>query len=60
MCMSPERKKGATTPSKEEEKKGDEEERWPLRNVVFVEDSRVVQTGKVLKVECVCVCMCVW
>ncbi|XP_076437649.1 E3 ubiquitin-protein ligase UBR5-like [Babylonia areolata] len=44
------RKKGATTPSKEEEKK-EEEERWPLRSVVFVEDSRVVQMGRVLKVD---------
>ncbi|KAL8591738.1 hypothetical protein ACOMHN_032280 [Nucella lapillus] len=44
------RKKGATTPSKEEEKK-EEEERWPLRSVVFVEDTRNVQMGRVLKVD---------
>lgn len=47
--MFAERKK-ATTPIKEEDKK-EEEERWPLRNVVFIEDMRTVQLGKVLKVQ---------
>lgn len=48
-CIFAERKK-VPTPSKEEERKIDEEERWPLRSVVFIEDMRTVQTGKVLKV----------
>ena len=43
-----ERKK-APTPSKEMEKQRDEES-WPLKNVIFVEDIKTVPVGKVLKV----------
>jgi len=42
-----ERKK-APTPSKEVEKK--DEENWPLKHVIFVEDVKTVPVGKVLKV----------
>lgn len=45
------RKKGAATPSKDEEKKGGEEEKWTMHHVVFVEDTRVIQMGRVLKVD---------
>lgn len=37
-------------------KDDDKEERWPLKLVVFVEDVKTVQLGKVLKVR-VCVFM---
>lgn len=42
-----ERKK-APTPIKEFDKK--DEENWPLKNVVFVEDVKTVPVGKVIKV----------
>lgn len=42
-----ERKK-APTPIKDVEKK--DEENWPLKNVIFVEDVKTVPVGKVLKV----------
>ena len=46
-----ERKKQAT-PVKEVQEKKDEEE-WPLKDVVFIEDIKTVPVGKVLKVsEC--------
>ena len=44
-----ERKK-APTPSKEIEKAPKDEESWPLKNVVFVEDIKTAPVGKVLKV----------
>lgn len=44
------RKKGPVTPVKDDEK----EERWHLRQVVFVEDVKSVQLGKVLKVDGAC------
>ncbi|GFS00247.1 ubiquitin protein ligase E3 component n-recognin 5 [Elysia marginata] len=44
------RKKGPVTPVKDDER----EERWPLRQVVFVEDVKSVQLGKVLKVDGAC------
>ncbi|GFO10305.1 E3 ubiquitin-protein ligase ubr5 [Plakobranchus ocellatus] len=44
------RKKGPVTPVKDDEK----EERWALRQVVFVEDVKSVQLGKVLKVDGAC------
>ena len=44
-----ERKK-APTPSKEMEKAPKDEESWPLKNVIFVEDIKTVPVGKVLKV----------
>jgi len=46
LCI--ERKK-APTPSKEIEKQRDEET-WPLKDVIFVEDIKTVPVGKVLKV----------
>lgn len=45
--MSIERKK-QPTPVKEVEKKDEEE--WPLKDVVFIEDIKTVPVGKVLKV----------
>ncbi|KAK6960404.1 E3 ubiquitin-protein ligase UBR5 [Biomphalaria glabrata] len=48
--ISLKRKKGPVTPVKDDEK----EERWPLKHVVFVEDVKTVQLGKVLKVDGVC------
>lgn len=42
-----ERKK-APTPVKDIEKR--DEECWPLKNVIFIEDIRTVPMGKVLKV----------
>jgi hypothetical protein len=47
-CLFIERKK-APTPSKEIEKQKDEES-WPLKDVIFVEDIKTVPVGKVLKV----------
>ena len=45
-----ERKK-QSTPVKEVLEKRDEEE-WPLKDVIFVEDVKTVPVGKVLKVGC--------
>ena len=45
-----ERKKGPVTPIKDDER----EERWPLKQVVFVEDVKTVQLGRVLKVDGTC------
>ncbi|XP_052763231.1 E3 ubiquitin-protein ligase UBR5-like isoform X2 [Mya arenaria] len=44
------KRKKAATPSKEIEKQRDEEN-WPLKDVVFVEDIKTVPVGKVLKVD---------
>lgn len=44
---SVERKK-APTPLKDLDKK--DEENWPLKNVIFVEDVKTVPMGKVVKV----------
>ncbi|KAH3897177.1 hypothetical protein DPMN_021362, partial [Dreissena polymorpha] len=44
------KRKKAPTPSKEIDKLKDEES-WPLKNVVFVEDIKTVPVGKVLKVD---------
>jgi len=43
-----ERKRQLTTSSIEMEKKDEEE--WPMKDVVFVEDVKTVPIGKVLKV----------
>ncbi|XP_033727140.1 E3 ubiquitin-protein ligase UBR5-like isoform X1 [Pecten maximus] len=43
------KRKKAPTPIKEVEKK--DEESWPLKNVIFVEDVKTVPVGKVLKVD---------
>lgn len=48
-----ERKK-APTPLKDFEKK--DEENWPLKNVIFVEDVKTVPMGKVVKVRGVFLC----
>ncbi|XP_059176788.1 E3 ubiquitin-protein ligase UBR5-like isoform X3 [Physella acuta] len=48
--ISLKRKKGPVTPVKDDEK----EERWLLKHVVFVEDVKTVQLGKVLKVDGAC------
>ncbi|CAL1532111.1 unnamed protein product [Lymnaea stagnalis] len=48
--ISLKRKKGPVTPVKDDEK----EERWALKHVVFVEDVKTVQLGKVLKVDGAC------
>ncbi|BFZ21562.1 hypothetical protein BsWGS_24601 [Bradybaena similaris] len=48
--ISLKRKKGPVTPIKDDDK----EERWPLKVVVFVEDVKTVQLGKVLKVDGAC------
>ncbi|XP_052085872.1 E3 ubiquitin-protein ligase UBR5-like isoform X2 [Mytilus californianus] len=43
------KRKKAPTPIKEFEKK--DEEAWPLKNVIFVEDVKTVPVGKVVKVD---------
>ncbi|KAK3087035.1 hypothetical protein FSP39_000732 [Pinctada imbricata] len=43
------KRKKAPTPIKDVEKK--DEENWPLKNVIFVEDVKTVPVGKVLKVD---------
>lgn len=43
------KRKKAPTPIKEFDKK--DEENWPLKNVVFVEDVKTVPVGKVIKVD---------
>lgn len=43
------KRKKTPTPVKEMEKK--DEENWPLKNVIFVEDIKTVPIGKVLKVD---------
>ncbi|KAL3890879.1 hypothetical protein ACJMK2_003152 [Sinanodonta woodiana] len=43
------KRKKAPTPVKEVEKR--DEENWPLKNVIFVEDIKTVPVGKVLKVD---------
>ena len=43
------KRKKQSTPVKEVLEKRDEEE-WPLKDVVFVEDVKTVPVGKVLKV----------
>ncbi|KAJ8321996.1 hypothetical protein KUTeg_000467 [Tegillarca granosa] len=43
------KRKKAPTPVKEVEKK--DEEAWPLKNVIFVEDVKTIPVGKVLKVD---------
>ncbi|XP_060590431.1 E3 ubiquitin-protein ligase UBR5-like [Ruditapes philippinarum] len=49
VLVSSRKRKKAPTPSKEIEKQKDEES-WPLKDVIFVEDIKTVPVGKVLKV----------
>ncbi|KAL4218424.1 E3 ubiquitin-protein ligase ubr5 [Mactra antiquata] len=50
VLVSSRKRKKAPTPSKEIEKQRDEES-WPLKDVIFVEDIKTVPVGKVLKVD---------
>jgi len=48
ICGGLERKRQPTPASSEVEKKDEEE--WPMKDVVFIEDVKTVPIGKVLKV----------
>jgi len=50
VCGCTERKRQLTATSSEMERKDEEE--WPMKDVVLVEDVRTVPIGKVLKVQC--------
>jgi len=48
VCVGTERKRQLTAASSEAEK--NDEEEWPMKDVVLVEDVKTVPIGKVLKV----------